>query len=55
MDKEKAYKLFKEVLDAYCESEMMVIHERSVSDEDEEQLKKDYKEYDEEMRKHLDI
>ncbi|GGJ86024.1 hypothetical protein GCM10007063_05650 [Lentibacillus kapialis] len=55
MDKEKAYELFKEVLDAYHESEMMAIHERSTDPGEEDKLNKDYEDYVKEMKRHLGI
>ena len=55
MDKEKAYALFKNVLDSFYDSEMMVIDERSTSPKDIDELEQNVKELDEEMRKYLDI
>lgn len=55
VDKEKAYELFKLVLDSYRESEMIVIHDRSVRGEDESELIQECKEFDEEMKRHLGI
>jgi transposase-like protein len=55
VDIQEAYKLFKNVLESFHDSEMMVIDERSTDPSDIDELKKNCKELDEEMKKYLGL
>jgi hypothetical protein len=57
MDKEKAYKVFQELLEEYRECERVINHDRSTKthEEDEAELAETCARYEKEMKKHLDI